>query len=237
MTKSIVVFFIGLMMVPKVFANINSIGMMSMFFLQTELMPLRFETEIHHFEKSDKINPPDKNAILFVGSSSIKRWKTLKSDMAPLNVINRGFGGSQMIDVLYYLDRMVIPYHPQKIVVYEGDNDIAHGKTPEQFLEHCQQFVEKVHIALPHTMLYFLSIKPSIKRYHLWEQMQRANILLANYTKKHDFLEFIDVSQAMHDEKGQLRQAFFESDGLHLNAAGYKIWTTIIKQRIQFEPK
>ncbi|EDN68588.1 conserved hypothetical protein, secreted [Beggiatoa sp. PS] len=237
MTKSIVVFLIGLMNFPNVLASTDSIGMISMSFLQTELMPLRFETQIRRFEKSDKINPPDKNAILFIGSSSIGKWKTLKSDMAPLKVINRGFGGSQMTDVLYYLDRIVIPYQTQKIVIYEGDNDIAHGKTPEQFLENCLKFVKKVHTALPNTTLYFLSIKPSIARYHLWEQLQRANSLLANYTKKHDFLEFIDISQAMHDDMGQLRQDIFQSDGLHLNAAGYQIWTTIIKQRIQFEPK
>ena len=174
MTKSIMVFLIGLMNFPNVLASIDSIGMISMSFLQTELMPLRFETQIRRFEKSDKINPQKKNAILFIGSSSIGKWKTLKSDMAPLKVINRGFGGSQMTDVLYYLDRMVIPYQTQKIVIYEGDNDIAHGKTPEQFLENSLKFVEKVHTALPNTTLYFLSIKPSIARYHLWEQLQRV---------------------------------------------------------------
>jgi lysophospholipase L1-like esterase len=233
MKKSIVVFLIGFMSSPNVIAGIGSIGMISMSFLETQLMPLRFETQIRRFEESDKINPPDKNAILFVGSSSITGWRTLEEDMAPLKVINRGFGGSQMTDVLYYLDRIVIPYQTQKIVIYEGDNDIAHGKTPEQFLENCQRFVETVHTAFPNTTLYFLSIKPSTARYHLWEEMQKANSLLANYTKKYDFLEFIDLSQAMHDDKGQLRQDIFQADGLHLNSIGYQIWTTIIKPRIQ----
>jgi lysophospholipase L1-like esterase len=153
--------------------------------------------------------------------------------MAPLKVINRGFGGSQAADVIYYTDRIVIPYQPTKIIFYEGDNDIAHGKSPEQVLTDCQTFVEKVHTALPDTIIYFLSIKPSLAREHLWKTMQKANALLEEYTKAHEFLEFIDISNAMHDKTGKLRLNIFQPDGLHLNAAGYQIWTEVIKKRIQ----
>ena len=195
--------------------------------------PSRFENEIRQFENSDRQNPPEKGAILFVGSSSIKMWRTLEQDMAPLKVINRGFGGSQAVDALYYADRIVIPYQPTKIIFYEGDNDIAHGKTPAQVLKDYQDFVEKVHTALPKTIIYLLSIKPSLARYHLWETMQKANVQLEEYSQKHDFLKFIDISAAMYNESGKLRQNIFRPDGLHLNAAGYKIWTAIIKKQIQ----
>jgi lysophospholipase L1-like esterase len=201
-------------------------------FAQTDLKPSRFEQDIRHFENRDKTNPPEKGAILFVGSSSFRGWKTLAEDMVPLKVINRGFGGSEMTDVLYYFDRIVTPYQPPKIVVYEGDNDIARGKTPEQFLNDCQTFVEKVHAVLPNTIIYFLSLKPSPKRSHLWETRQNANALLAEYTKKYDFIEFIDISDAMFDKFGQVRQDIFQSDELHLNMTGYQIWKIIIKPQL-----
>jgi len=194
-----------------------------------------FEEEIRLFEQRDQKKPPEKGGIVFVGSSSIRDWQTLEKDMAPLKVINRGFGGSQAVDAIFYAERIVLPYQPSKIVFYEGDNDLADGKTPKQVLTDCQAFVEKVHSALPKTVIYLVSIKPSLARYHLWETTQQANALLEKYTKAYDFLEFIDVSRAMHDDGGKLRQTIFRADGLHLNAAGYQIWTEIIKKRIQSE--
>jgi len=197
------------------------------------MKPNRFEKEIRQFERSAQKNPPHKGAIVFVGSSSITGWKTLKKDMAPLKVINRGFGGSQAADAVYYVDRIVIPYQPKKIVFYEGDNDIAHGKSPEEFVKDCQDFVKKVHSALPETIIYFLSIKPSLARYHLQNTLQKANALLEEYARAHDGLEYIDISAAMHDETGKLRQNIFQADGLHLNTQGYQIWTPIIKKHIE----
>jgi lysophospholipase L1-like esterase len=193
----------------------------------------RFEQQIRIFERNQQKNSLNKGAIVFVGSSSIRGWRTLKKDMAPLTVINRGFGGSQAADALYYVDRIVTPYQPKKIVYYEGDNDIAQGKSPEQFLRDCQDFVKKVHSTLPKTIIYFLSIKPSLTRSHLQNTMQEANKLLQAYTKTHHELEYIDISTAMYDEMGKIRQDIFQADGLHLNAKGYEIWTQIIKQRIQ----
>ncbi|GEM_PF-307652 len=200
---------------------------------EINMKPNRFEKQIRLFERSDQKNPPHKGAIVFVGSSSIRGWKTLQKDMAPLKVINRGFGGSLAADALYYVDRIVIPYQPKKIVFYEGDNDIAHGKSPQQFLKDCQDFVKKVHSALPETIIYFLSIKPSPARAHLQNTMQEANALLEAYTVGHDYLEYIDISTAMHDEMGKLRQNIFQADGLHMNTQGYEIWTQIIKKRIE----
>ncbi len=194
--------------------------------------PYPFEPEIQHYEFLDKKNPSPQNAILFVGSSSIRMWKTLEKDMAPLTVINRGFGGSQAEHVVHFFDRIVLPYHPKAIVFYEGDNDIAVGKSPEEILTQTRIFSDKVHQALPNARIYFLSIKPSFARYHLWETMRQANALLKNYAQQHDFLTFIDISEAMHDSDGKLRQDIFSGDGLHMNERGYKIWTDIIKTRL-----
>ncbi|HEC83948.1 MAG: acetylhydrolase [Candidatus Parabeggiatoa sp. nov. 2] len=228
MTKYLVVLLALLMISLSVLFRDELFGLIDKIMMN----PSRFEEQIRWFETNDIRNPPEKGAILFVGSSSLKMWKTLEPDMAPLKVINRGFGGSQATHVIQYVERIVIPYQPTKIVFYEGDNDIAAGKSPRRFLKDCQTFVEKVHTALPDTTIYFLSIKPSLAREHLWKTMQKANALLEEYTKAHDFIEFIDISNAMYDEMGKLLVNVFQPDGVHLNAAGYQIWTEIIKKRI-----
>jgi len=197
-----------------------------------ELTPYPFEDAIRLYRAQDRKNPPPQNAILFIGSSSIRLWHTLAQDLAPLPLINRGFGGSHAEHAVHFIDEIVLPYRPRTIVFYEGDNDLAAGVSPEAFLAQCRQFAEKVHAALPKTRIYFLSIKPSGLRYPLWPQMQVANRLLQQFAAEHDYLDFIDVSTAMHDSLGQLRADIFMPDRLHLNAKGYEIWTRIVRQKL-----
>lgn len=196
------------------------------------LAPYPFEDAIRLFRAQDRKNPPPQNAILFIGSSSIRMWRTLAQDLAPLPVINRGFGGSRAEHAVHFINAIVLPYRPRTIVFYEGDNDLAAGVSPEAFLVQCRLFAEKVHAELPHTRIYFLSIKPSGLRYQLWPQMQAANRLLQQFAAAHDYLDFIDVSTAMHDSLGQLRADIFMPDRLHLNAKGYAIWTRIVRQKL-----
>lgn len=202
-------------------------------FRYVELTPYPFEEVIQRFKVQDRKNPPPKNAFLFVGSSSIRMWKSLAEDMAPLPVINRGFGGSQAEHVLHYLDEIVLSYRPKAIVFYEGDNDLAAGVSPEAFLARCRVFAEKVHSSLPETRIYFLSIKPSGLRYHIWPKMQQANQLLQTFAKEHEYLDYIDIGTAMHDSSGRLRQDIFLPDDLHMNARGYAIWTKIVRERLE----
>lgn len=194
--------------------------------------PTRFENHIVRYEEIDQRDPPPPSPILFLGSSSIVGWQTLENDMLPLRVLNRGFGGSVMKDVLYYFDRIVTPYQPQKIVIYEGDNDTAHGLMPLQFLQDCQHFVAKVHAQLPNTKVYFLAIKPSIVRYPLLGTVRQTNRLLATYAKQHDLVEFIDVHNVLFDAADKLRVDVFVDDNAHLNATGYALWTKVVKSYI-----
>lgn len=159
-------------------------------------------------------------------------WQSLAQDMAPLMVLNRGFGGSQAEHAVHYIDRIVLPYRPYAIVFYEGDNDLAAGGTPEQFLAHCRRFAEIVRQALPKCRIYFLSIKPSFARLQVWPQMQAANALVKEFCRNTEGLAYIDVSTAMFDPDGQLKTNIFMPDNLHLNAEGYQIWTRIIRQRL-----
>ena len=192
----------------------------------------RLEIAISAFEKADKELFPVEGSMLFVGSSSIRAWKTLAEDMAPHPAINRGFGGSQIDDCVHFTDRIVIPYKPSAVVLYAGDNDIAAGKTPERVLEDFKRFAAVVRGSLPGTPLYFLSIKPSYSRWSIWPNMLKANRLIERYIVKTENLVYIDVSSPMLDKNGNVRRELFIEDDLHMSAKGYRLWTSIVKPRL-----
>jgi lysophospholipase L1-like esterase len=190
----------------------------------------KWESEIRAFEASDRTNPPPKHAILFVGSSSIRLWKTLAKDFPGARVINRGFGGSRIADSTALAERIVFPYEPRTIVFYAGDNDLAEGRTPEQVAADYQAFVQTVRARLPETRIAFISIKPSPLRWHLREKIESANGQIA--AMKGDGLVFIDSYSAMLGADGKPRQEMFTADRLHMNEKGYQLWTQLVKAQL-----
>lgn len=187
--------------------------------------PARFERDIARFEQADAGSMPPERAVLFAGSSSIRLWhEHLVEDMAPLTVVGRGFGGSTMYDLLHYADRVVLPYKPRAIVIYEGDNDIKEGVEPEQVIEMFDALVAKVHAALPDCRVYMLSIKPSVARWALWQKMERANALFAERCGADDRLTYVDLATPLLGEDGRPVAGLFLDDQLHLNREGYKVW-------------
>ncbi len=193
--------------------------------------PTNWEPTIEKFEEADKANPPKQGEIVFTGSSSIVRWKTLQEDMGPLYVINRGFGGSQFTDLNKYAKRIVNAYHPRAVVVYEGDNDLAEGstKTPESVANEAKEFIQIVHADLPQTRVYVMCIKPSNLRIKQWPEMKAANQLMQDYIKTQKNVEYIDVCTSMFDADGSLPTDLFVQDGLHPTPKLYAMWTAIIK--------
>lgn len=192
--------------------------------------PTRFEESILRFEAADSEQPPLKDAIVCIGSSTIRGWhSTIEKDLAPLTIIPRGFGGSNMNDALHYADRIVLPYRPRAIVLYEGDNDIAQGIKPKTIADTFRLFVEKIHGELPDCRIYFLSIKPSIKRWHLLPKTKKANRLIAAACSKDDRFTYVDVASVMLDDEGNPRMDIFQEDDLHMTRAGYTIWQNTLK--------
>jgi lysophospholipase L1-like esterase len=192
----------------------------------------RWEKTIAAFEEQDKEKPPPKKAILFVGSSSIRMWD-LKKSFPTLDVINRGFGGSQIADSVHFASRLILKHEPRLVVFYAGDNDIAAGKKPEQVLEDFQALVAAIHKELPKTHVIFLSIKPSRARWKLVEIQQKANGLVADFCKKDERLLYVDVGKALLGEDGKPREELFAKDGLHLNDKGYELWTGVLKPHLK----
>ena len=194
-----------------------------------EVAENRWEQVIQQFEENDEANPPPENAILFAGSSSIVFWRSLQEDMAPLTVINRGFGGSQMFELNMFRDRIVTPYTPRAVLVYEGDNDVAAGKQPTEILKEYRDFVDHLKTQLPETDIYFIAVKPSIRRAHLWSTMVEVNTELQALADEHEHVEFLDTSTPMLNEDGTVMADLLVEDGLHMNANGYAIWTSVIR--------
>src|SRR5688500_8261511 len=147
----------------------------------SEVQNLPFIKDIEAFEAQDKHNTPPQNAVLFLGSSSIRLWKTLDQDFPELTVINRGFGGSQISDSIRYFDRIVLPYKPKMIVFYGGTNDIASKESPEQVANDFKQLASLVRIFLPQTRLAFISANPSVARWAMDDKMRELNHLVKQY--------------------------------------------------------
>ena len=195
--------------------------------------PDRWKEEIATLIKNDATQPPASDAVLFVGSSSIRLWKSLADDFAETAVINRGFGGSEIADSLHYADKIILPYRPRAVVLYAGENDIVGGKTPEAVAADFKTFREKIHQALPAAHLYYLSMKFSPSRAKFKASMQRANQLIAADCAKAENCTFVDVNAAMLDAAGEPRPELFVKDQLHMRPEGYAIWKKVLTPLLQ----
>ncbi|MEX0819441.1 MAG: SGNH/GDSL hydrolase family protein [Pirellulaceae bacterium] len=191
----------------------------------------RWEATIQAFEEQDARQTPPKNGFLFVGSSSIRLWD-LKKWFPDLNAINRGFGGSEVSDSVEFAERIILKYEPRVVVVYAGDNDIAHGKTPQRVRDDFQELVSLIHAKLPQTKIVYVAVKPSIKRWALIDRVRETNRLITELTAKAERLEFVDVDKPMIGSDDLPRKELFVADGLHLSDEGYAIWTSLVKPHL-----
>lgn len=192
-----------------------------------------WDNELAHFAAADATHPPAPGAVLFIGSSSIRLWKTLAEDFPGVALINRGFGGSEIRDSTWYAGRIVAPYKPRLIVFYAGDNDIASGRSPQQLRDDFLAFVKRVRRDLPSVPIVFISCKPSPSRAKLMAVQREANALIRAEATKQKRIAFVDVFTPMLDASGQPRVELFTQDRLHMNAAGYAIWRDAIAPYLQ----
>ena len=189
----------------------------------------RWQASLDAFAFRDQQQPPADDGVLFVGSSTIRLWSSLSQDFRQVPVIiNRGFGGSTMRDCNSLVHELVIQYKPRQVMVYAGDNDLAEGRSPQEVLGSLQNFVRKVHAALPGTRISYISIKPSPARVGLLPQIRQANGLIAGYVQTVAGMRYIDIFTPMLNAQGQPRSELFGADRLHLNEAGYRLWQSVI---------
>ncbi|HEX2969171.1 MAG TPA: glycerophosphodiester phosphodiesterase family protein [Bacteroidales bacterium] len=193
-----------------------------------------WEKDIQSFEALDKSESYPSNAILFTGSSSIRLWSTLKNDMAPYSVIQRGFGGSKLSDFIVYANRIVSP-HPCSAIVIFIANDITGSekdKSPAEVASLFSYALKIIRNSHPQTPVFWVEVTPTPSRWKVWPQVKEANRLIKEKCGKLENTYFINTSSSFLNTDGTPKDEFFISDKLHLNADGYKLWTRLIKEEI-----
>ena len=189
-----------------------------------------FYNDIQNFKKQDSIKAPPQHAILFVGSSSFTKWRDVKDYFPGTTIINRGFGGSSLPDLIRYAKDIIYPYHPDQVVIYCGDNDFAASDTvtSDLVVSRVKTLFYLIRKKLPNTKIAFISIKPSPSRARLMPKEVVANAAIKDFLSTQKNTGFIDVYHLMLDASGKPISAIFLSDSLHMNANGYAIWKKAI---------
>ncbi len=190
-----------------------------------------FYDEIQNFKKQDSINPPPQHAILFVGSSSFNLWKDVQTYFPNYTIINRGFGGSSLTDVIRYANDIIFPYHPKEIVIYCGENDLAASDTVsvQTVFDRFKTLFEIIRSKLHNEKIVYVSIKPSPSREKLMPEMEEANQLIKEFLEREKHTAFVDVYHLMLTEEYKPIPDIFRDDSLHMNAKGYAIWQKAIE--------
>ena len=199
-----------------------------------DLMPGRWEKAIQAFEAADKASPPPKDAILLVGGSNARRWTNVADYFPGMKVINRGFGGAQLADVVHFADRIIIPYAPKTVFLNAGGNDLSSGKTPEQVRDACKALVARVSAALPQTRIYYITIPPVLRAAKVADGLaiiRRTNGLVEELARADSRLGFIDLFSRFLDDKGQPKPGLFVSDGTHFSPQGYEIAAALMREK------
>lgn len=191
-----------------------------------------FSTQVEALSKKyDSIWDSSRSSIVFTGSSSVRMWKNLPASFPDHQILNTGFGGSQASDLLYHLNALVLKYNPDKVFIYEGDNDINANKKPNQILQTTQQIIAKIKDKNPNVKILLISAKPSISRWNLKGKYKRLNRKFNRLAKKDPFLGFVDVWTPMLNGR-KLKKDIFIADGLHMNQKGYDLWYTAMKNYV-----
>lgn len=195
--------------------------------------PRRFQKEIDTIDFKNIKKANSHELIIFTGSSSIRRWENIPEYFPGKNIINTGFGGSQMSDLLYYSDSVIIKYKPVQVFIYEGDNDIAAGKKPDEVIKDAGALFKKTIKEIPNLQIVIISVKPSVSRWKLKDEYIKLNNLYKKLSLENKSIKFIDVWTPLLNNEGLPKKEIFVSDSLHINKLGYDIWAREIKKIIK----
>ncbi|HOZ47663.1 MAG TPA: SGNH/GDSL hydrolase family protein [Candidatus Hydrogenedentes bacterium] len=190
-----------------------------------------WDKAIAEFDEMDRTHPPAEDAVLFVGSSTIRMWD-LARFFPSIPAENRGFGGSQFWDIAYHAERIITPYRPRLIVLYAGDNDVASGKSAAWVFADFKALIQRIRDGLPRTPIIVLGVKPSVARWNLWPEMQQVNQRIQGLAATQPNVHYLDLSGLLLGEDGTPRPDLFLRDGLHLNDEGYQRWTHRLAQEL-----
>jgi lysophospholipase L1-like esterase len=190
----------------------------------------RYWKDVQAIKKYDKIYTPPADPILFIGSSSIRKWPNPQKAFCNHVILDRGIGGAVINDMIYYADDIIFPYHPKQLVIYVGENDAPHkDETPEIILNRFKKLYRLLRSKLPDIPIDFISMKPSPIREKYWSKEKKANALIAKYLKKQKHAKYIDIWPLLVTKDGKPRPDLFQKDNLHMNAKGYAKWEKVLR--------
>ena len=183
----------------------------------------QWEGEVAAYEAQDRVHPPPKHAVLFAGSSTVRLWKTLAEDFPGVPIVNRGFGGTEIVDSTHFADRLIFPHEPRAIFLRAGVNDLHDGKSAPQVFADFQDFVAVVHARLPATEIWFIGLCPTIARWPEAAANRELDRLVEQWALTAPRVHYIDAWSISLDDAGRPRPELFAPDQLHLSPAGYRL--------------
>jgi len=185
--------------------------------------PTRFSDQVSQISEDYPVSEYQ-SSVVFTGSSTIRMWKSLQQDFPGKKIVNTGFGGSQASDLLHYLDELVLDYKPEKVFIYEGDNDLASGKSTEEIITTYNLIVEQIQAEIPGTEIVLISAKPSVARWNLADKYIALNAAMKKYSKGKKKVRYADLWKPMLNSEKKPMEDIFLKDNLHMNEKGYAIW-------------
>lgn len=193
----------------------------------------RLWDEVQTIKAYDRQFAPTERPILFVGSSSIRKWDYLQVRFGKYNVLNRGIGGAIIEDIQLYLNDIVLPYKPRQIVIYIGENNVVNEKeTAQEIFDKTRTLLSSIREKLPAVPILYISFKPSPSRDKFREKTVAVNKLVRDYLDTLPDAVFADVYTPMLDKAGKPRPELFVGDLLHMNLQGYAIWEKVIGKHL-----
>jgi len=194
-----------------------------------------FIQEIRAFRVADSLKAPEGHPILMIGSSSFTKWKDVNDYFPGKNLLNRGFGGSSLTDLIFYANDIVLKYQPRQILIYCGENDFAGSDTlqPSTVFQRFHQLYQIIRSRFPKLPVAYISMKPSPSRLRFLSKFQEANRMISDFMAKEKKGTFIDVYQPMLNGKGSFKSEIYLQDSLHMNAKGYEIWKSVLLQYLK----
>lgn len=196
--------------------------------------PQRYTNEVEEITSREFNFDSNKTTVVFTGSSSIRMWDDIEERFLRFNIINAGFGGSHMNELLHWSDKLILEFKPDAVFIYEGDNDIAAGKSPELVISQTVELLSKLSSSLPDTRYFLISAKPSPSRWQFKSEYEKLNQLFNELASLSPAIEFVDIWTPMLNEDGSaVQKDIFLEDDLHMNSDGYDIWESAIRPYIE----
>lgn len=195
-----------------------------------------WEKEVSQLEAKDKKEVADQDSILFIGSSSIRLWDSIKTDMLPWKAVQRGYGGAKFSDLAVLAPRILAAHHPKAVVIFVA-NDITGNaktdKTSNQIVRLLESVVNDIRKQAETSTIFVIAITPTPSRFKVWPEIQQANHAMEEFCKSKERMHFIATQNDYLSAEGQPRAELFKDDKLHQNTSGYKIWSRIIKEHLE----